>query len=70
MIALRLGSGDYHFMKRMSDGSWTHKPGQTGIIKLKGNPWDYNTWYGEYYDGIWHRSNINYTGTIKYIIYL
>lgn len=69
MIALRIGSGDYHFMKRMSDGSWTHKPGQTGIIKLKGNPWDYNTWYGEYYDGIWHRSNINYTGTIKYIIY-
>lgn len=69
MIALRIGPRDYHFMKRMKDGSWTHKPGETGIIKLKGNPWDYTKWYGEYYDGTWHKSNIFYEGTIKYIIY-
>jgi RHS repeat-associated protein len=70
MIALRIGPSDYHFMKRMSDGSWTHKPGQTAIIKLIGNPWDYTKWYGEYYyDGKWGVNNTYYDSKIYYIVY-
>ena len=71
MIALRIGSGDFHFMRRMSDGSWTHKPGQTTIIRLIGNPWDYNPWVTEYY--LNHRwriaSNQKYDSAIVYIVF-
>ena len=71
MIALRTGPNDYHFMLRMSDGSWTHKPGRTAILKLKGNPWDYPVWNSEYYDdGGWATNKtLYYNSKIYYIVY-
>ena len=71
MIALRTGPNDYHFMLRMSDGSWTHKPGRTAILKLKGNPWDYPVWNSEYYDdGGWATNKtLYYYSKIYYIVY-
>ena len=71
MIALRTGLNDYHFMLRMSDGSWTHKPGRTTILKLKGNPWDYPVWNSEYYDdGGWATNKtLYYNSKIYYIVY-
>jgi hypothetical protein len=55
----------------MSDGSWTHKPGQTAILKLKGNPWDYSKWYGEYhYNKAWEIDKmLYYDRKIYYIVY-
>ena len=69
MIAIRTRSDDYHFMKRMSDGSWTHKPGDTAILKLKGKPWDYKEkWYNEAYDGTtWTLYDNCYDSKIKYL---
>ena len=71
MIALRCGSSDYHFMKRMMDGSWTHKPGNTAILKLKGNPWDYSVWRSEAYHPSfgWITSKTTYDSKIYYIVF-
>jgi len=76
--SLRIGpSGkngkDYHLMKRMSNGTWTHKPGNTCVLKLKGNPWDYTPWKTEGTGNgsrIWEKyPNTYYDGDIKYIKY-
>ena len=72
MIALRIGPTDYHFMKRQTNtGYWFHKPGKTSIIRLIGNPWDYDVWYSEYYtkDGWGINKNIYYNSKIIYIVY-
>lgn len=34
MIAFRIGADDFHFARRNSDGTWTHKPGQNYIRKM------------------------------------
>ena len=72
MIALRQGPRDFHLMKRMEDGSWTHKPGGTSILTLNGNPWDYpDKWEVEYTsDGTnWGIADIYYDSEIKYVVY-
>lgn len=33
-IAFRYGDGDFHFMKRDMEGSWTHKPGWQDIQEI------------------------------------
>ena len=35
-IAFRKSSIDFHFMRRMTDGTWAHKPGNTPIVKIDG----------------------------------
>ena len=72
MIALRTGPTDYHFMLRMSNGKWTHKPGNTCILTLKGNPWDYAIWYAEYTRNgkkWFFDSQLYYDSEIKYIVF-
>ena len=34
MIAFRIGADDFHFARKNSDGTWTHKPGQNYIRKM------------------------------------
>ena len=34
MIAFRIGADDFHFVRKNSDGTWTHKPGQNYIRKM------------------------------------
>lgn len=49
MIAIRTCSEDFHYMLRMKDGTWTHKPGQTHVLQLKKKPWNYKKWHVEAY---------------------
>lgn len=71
VICLRTGAKDYHWMKYVkSKNYWLHKPGLTAVLKLKGEPYEYNTWYGEYYcDNYWFEGEYTYTGQILYISY-
>ncbi len=72
MIAIRVGPDDFHLMRRMADGSWTHKPGGTCILKLNGNPWDNKRWEVEgTVNGIEWQSfpDVYYDSEIKYIKY-
>ena len=34
MIAFRIGGDDFHFARRNSDGTWTHKPGSNYIREM------------------------------------
>ena len=34
MIAFRIGANDFHFARKNSDGTWTHKPGSDYILKM------------------------------------
>lgn len=34
MIAFRIGADDFHFARRNSDGTWTHKPGANYIREM------------------------------------
>ena len=34
MIAFRIGADDFHFARRNSDGTWTHKPGSNTIREM------------------------------------
>lgn len=71
VICLRVGDDDFHWMKYIKSGDyWLHKPGLTAILKLKGEPQEYKTWYSEYYyDGYWYTSDLTYTSQILYISY-
>lgn len=44
MIAFRIGADDFHFARKNSDGTWTHKPGcdtirEMGEDELLSNAW-------------------------------
>lgn len=72
MLALRVGTTDFHFMLRMSNGSWTHKPGSTCILKGNGNPWNYDKWVCEDTSNgrQWYSDNHTfYDREIKYIVF-
>lgn len=34
MIAFRIGADDFHFARKNSDGTWTHKPGENYIREM------------------------------------
>ena len=34
MIAFRIGANDFHFVRKNSDGTWTHKPGCDYILEM------------------------------------
>ena len=34
MIAFRIGADDFHFKRKNSDGTWTHKPGSDYILEM------------------------------------
>lgn len=34
MIAFRIGANDFHFARKNSDGTWTHKPGEDYICEM------------------------------------
>lgn len=34
MIAFRIGADDFHFARKNSDGTWTHKPGSNTIREM------------------------------------
>ena len=34
MIAFRIGATDFHFARKNSDGTWTHKPGEDLICEM------------------------------------
>lgn len=34
MIAFRIGATDFHFVRKNSDGTWTHKPGEDLICEM------------------------------------
>ena len=34
MIAFRIGADDFHFARKNSDGTWTHKPGRSYIREM------------------------------------
>lgn len=46
-----------------------HKPGNTAIIKLKGNPENIEIWNNESYYDYWQEPANTYTGEIRYIAY-
>jgi len=73
VMAVKMNSnrvGDFHIMKLMSDGKWTHKMGSyTGIMKFKNSittPWKNEAW-----DllGGWDPSSYSYSGFTFYIYY-
>lgn len=78
MIAMRTttsGGLDFHFMAQRADGTWTHKPGNSPVLTLNGNPWD-TPWVNEsaimYADlsGFdWRASDIEYDSDILYLVY-
>lgn len=70
IAAVRIGTDDFHWMRYCSYASgWLHKPGESAIIKLKGEPYDYSVWKDERYKGDWFCTNTTYTSTIRYIAF-
>ncbi len=70
VIALRIGSDDYHWMKYVKSANyWLHKPGRTAVLKSNKAPYDYNVWYSEYYYYGWGMGTSTYTSSIIYIMY-
>lgn len=53
LVAMRLAEDDYHFARRMEDGSWWHKPGGWEIRKMYDNDlYDMENWCDRYYGNI------------------
>ena len=53
MIAFRIGADDFHFARRNSDGTWTHKPGcnyirEMSVDELLDRAWSEDTRYYPY----------------------
>jgi hypothetical protein len=44
MIAFRIGGDDFHFVRRNSDGTWTHKPGANYIREMSEEELLSDTW--------------------------
>ena len=50
MIAFRIGVDDFHFVRRNSDGTWTHKPGNSYIREMSeeellSDAWSTHRWH-------------------------
>lgn len=70
VVAIRIGADDFHWIRYCNYASgWLHKPGDTAILKLKGNPYDYSVWKNEMYTGYWFNDDTTYTSTIRYIAF-
>lgn len=53
LVAMRLDEDDFHFARRMEDGSWWHKPGSWEIRKMYDNDlYDMENWCDRYYGNI------------------
>ena len=50
IIAFRIGATDFHFVRKNSDGTWTHKAGEDYIYKMSEEELLSSTWsdYREY----------------------
>lgn len=69
-ICVRKGSLDYHFMKLNSGEFWSHKPGQTAVLRyIYSNP-GYKFWSNEFsYKGVSYAPTLTYDSSVIYIIY-
>lgn len=69
-ICARIKGGvDYHFMK-LDGNSWYHKPSNTNILRYKHLPNEDLVWTNECsYKGIIYIPTVEYTSSIRYIIY-
>ena len=50
MIAFRIGADDFHFARQNSDGTWTHKPGNSYIREMSkeellSDAWSTHRWH-------------------------
>lgn len=53
LVAMRLAEDDFHFARRMENGSWYHKPGYTAIRKMEETELsDASNWCNRYYGDI------------------
>lgn len=53
LVAMRLDEDDFHFARRMEDGSWWHKPGNQEIRKMENpNLYSISNWCNRYYGNI------------------
>jgi len=53
LVAMRLAEDDFHFARRMEDGSWWHKPGDLEIRKMENpNLYSISNWCDRYYGNI------------------
>ena len=53
LVAMRLDEDDFHFARRMKDGSWWHKPGRWEIRKMNDNDlYNEANWCDRYYGNI------------------
>lgn len=53
LVAMRLDEDDFHFARRMKDGSWWHKPGSWEIRKMNDNDlYNEANWCDRYYGNI------------------
>lgn len=70
VIAIRKGTADYHFMKGQTTTNWTHKPGNTNILKWNYTSPNQKIWTNEcVFKGTYYSSDTTYNSTIYYIIY-
>jgi len=50
LIGFRISNSDFHFIRRMSDGTWLHKPGHSNI-RVMDNKEVFSIWSSERWDG-------------------
>lgn len=73
LICCRMGSGgQFHFMRYdYHSNAWYHKPGYNAILKYNYELSNERNWTNEYVDknGVAHKEDTTYSGTIYYITY-